>query len=314
MKIYKCIKDFNPVKNAVVTIGTFDGVHLGHLAVFNQMKQEAKKIDGETVVITFFPHPRIVLGNNIKDIKFIKTEANKIHHIEKAGIDHLIIVEFTKEFAAKTSEDFVKDMIMKYINPKIIIVGYDHHFGKKREGSFDRLLELAEKYEFEVVRVDAINNNDITVSSTIIRELLCDGNIAEANRLLGHEYSITGKVVPGQSMGRNMGFPTANIEVADEYKLIAAIGVYACRIKINDCTYLGMSNIGYRPTVDKSNDAAISIEVNIFDFNRNIYGSEITISFVKRIRDEKKFENIGALTNQLVKDKQTVVDMLAVIG
>lgn len=314
MKIYKCIKDFKPVKNAVVTIGTFDGVHLGHQAVFNQMKEEAKKINGETVVITFFPHPRIVLGNDNKDIKFIKTETNKIHHIEKAGIDHLIIVEFTKEFAASTSEDFVKDMIMKYIDPKVVIIGYDHHFGKKREGSFDRLTELGEQYGFKVVRVDVINNDNVTVSSTKIRTLLCEGSIAEANRLLGHEYSITGKVVSGQSMGRNMGFPTANIEVADEYKLIAAIGVYACHVQINDDTYLGMSNIGYRPTVDKSKDAAISIEVNVFDFNRDIYGSEITISFVKRIRDEKKFENIEALINQLVKDKQTVVDMLAVIG
>ena len=310
MKKYSCIKDFKPVKNSVVTIGTFDGVHLGHLAVFNQMKEEARKINGETVVITFFPHPRIVLGNNNKEIKFIKTEANKIRHIENAGIDHLIIVEFTKEFALKSSEEFVKDMIMKHINPAIMIVGYDHHFGREREGSFEKLTELGHKYGFEVKRVDATANDDVTVSSTKIRELLREGQVKEANRLLGHEYSITGKVIPGKSLGRNMGFPTANIEVADEYKLIAKIGVYACRVLVDDVTYFGMSNIGYRPTVDHDKDASITIEVNIFDFDRDIYKKEITISFVERIRDEKKFGNIEALIDQLGKDRKTTIGIL----
>ncbi len=310
MKKYSCIQDFKPVKNAVVTIGTFDGVHLGHLAVFNQMKKEAQKINGETVVITFFPHPRIVLGNDNKEIKFIKTENNKIRHIENAGIDHLIIVEFTKEFASRSSEEFVKDLIIKHINPSVMIVGYDHHFGKGREGSFERLTELGNKYGFEVKRVDATTNDNVTVSSTRIRELLREGRINEANKLLGHEYSITGKVVPGKSLGRNMGFPTANIEVADEYKLIAKIGVYACRVLFNNIIYKGMSNIGYRPTVEKSADAGISIEVNIFDFDKDIYGKEITIFFVERIRDERKFDTIRALIDQLRKDKKTSIEIL----
>lgn len=300
MKIYNCINDFNPVKNAVVTIGTFDGVHLGHQAVFKQMKAEAEKINGETVVITFFPHPRIVLGLDSSNLKFIKTEKKKIQHIENAGIDHLVIVEFTREFAQTSSEAFIKNLIIDKIHPKVLIIGYDHQFGNKREGSFGLLTKMGKQYGFVIKQVEAQDIGDITISSTKIRNLLKQGDIAGANKLLGHEYSITGKVVKGQSIGRNIGFPTANIEVGDEYKLIAAVGVYACRVHCLDHIYKGMSNIGFRPTVDHGN---LTIEVNIFDFDKDIYGKEITISFVERMRDEHKFENIEALKTQLAKDK-----------
>ena len=312
MKIYNCIKDFKPVNNAVVTIGTFDGVHLGHQAVFNQMKVEATKIGGETVVVTFYPHPRIVLEQENSNLKFIKTQEKKIQHIEKAGINHLIIVEFTKEFAKTTSEVFIKNLIIDIIHPKILISGYDHQFGNNREGSFELLNRLGKQSGFDVKQVDAKNIGKTTISSTKIRDLLIQGDITAANKLLGHEYSITGKVVRGQSIGHNIGFPTANIEVSDEYKLIAAVGVYACRVHYMDETYKGMANIGFRPTIDKVNilNVWITIEVNIFDFNKVIYGKDITISFVKRMRDEHKFENIEALKTQLALDKINTLKIL----
>jgi len=300
VKTYNCIKDFSSAKNTVVTIGAFDGVHLGHQEVFKQMLNEAEKIDGETVVITFSPHPRIVLGKDNTNLKFIKTERNKLQCIENAGIDHLIIVEFTKEFASIPSDVFIKDYIVNYIHPKVFIIGHDHQFGSNREGSKDVLELLSKKYGFVVKRVEAHDIDGVTISSTKIRNLLTEGNITEANKLLGHEYSITGKVIRGQSIGHNIGFPTANIKVADEYKLIAAVGVYACRVHCLGKTYKGMSNIGHRPTIDNGD---LAIEVNIFDFNSVIYGKEITISFVKRMRDEVKFENIEALKTQLALDK-----------
>lgn len=300
MKIYNCIKDFQPVINPVVTIGTFDGVHLGHQAVFEQMRVEAKRVKGETVVITFHPHPRIILGLDSSNLKFVKTEKKKIEHIAKAGIDNLIIIEFTKEFASISSEQFIKDLLVDYIHPKVLIIGYDHQFGNNREGSIELLTSMGNQYGFIVKKVESQDIGDITISSTKIRNLLNQGDIAGANKLLGHEYSITGKVVTGKSIGHNLGFPTANIEVADKYKLIAAVGVYACRVHFHGITYKGMSNIGFRPTIEQGD---LTIEVNIFDFDKNIYGKEITIAFVKRMRDEHKFENIEALKTQLAKDK-----------
>jgi len=312
VKIYNCIKDFKPIKNAVVTIGTFDGVHLGHVTVFNQMKTEAAIINGETVVVTFYPHPRIVLSLDSVNLKFIKTQEKKIQYIEKAGIDHLIIIEFTKKFAKTESDVFIKDLIIKKIHPKILIIGYDHQFGNNRKGSFKMLNNLSKEFGFVVKQVEARRIKEITISSTKIRNLLIQGNITEANSLLGHEYSITGKVVKGQSIGHNLGFPTANIEVRDEYKLIAAVGVYACRVHCMDKTYMGMANIGFRPTVEKRSKqyVGITIEVNIFDFDKAIYGKEITISFVKRMRDEHKFKNIEALKKQLIIDKINTLKIL----
>lgn len=307
MKIYNCIKDFKPVNNPVVTIGTFDGVHFGHQAIFKKMRDEAKKINGETIVITFFPHPRIVLGLDSSNLKFINTQERKVNRIEESGIDHLIVVTFTKQFAALSSYDFIKDLVVKKIKPVILITGYDHHFGKDRSGSFDELTELGIEFGFSVEKVEEQKTHDLTVSSTKIRRLLNTGKVSAANLLLGYEYSITGKVVRGKAIGRDLGFPTANIEIADEFKLIAAVGVYACRISWMGITYRGMSNIGYRPTI---NFGDLTIEVNIFDFDEQIYDEQITISFVERMRDEKKFENLEALKTQLVKDKKAALKLL----
>ena len=307
MKIYNCIKDFEPVKNTVVTIGTFDGVHLGHRAIFNKMMHEAVKIDGETVVITFYPHPRIVLGLDSSKLKFINTQEKKINRLELAGIDHLIIVSFTKQFAGISSYDFIKDFVVEKINPSKLIIGFDHHFGKNRRGSFDQLSELGREFGFSVEQVEEQKINDMPISSTKIRTLLEAGKVSAANMLLGYEYSITGKVVPGNAIGRGIGFPTANIEIADEFKLITANGVYACRVYWMGKSYKGMSNIGYRPTINKGE---LTIEGNIFNFDERIYDQQITISFVERMRDEKKFKDKEALIEQLKVDKVNALKLL----
>lgn len=307
MKIYNCIKDFQPVENTVVTIGTFDGVHLGHQAIFEKMKEDARKIKGYTVVITFYPHPRIVLGLDSENLCFINTQEKKINLIEEAGIDFLVIVQFTKEFASLSSEEFIADFVVKKVKPAKIVTGYDHHFGKDRSGSFELLSKMGKEYGFEVDKVEARLINDTKVSSTHIRKLLEAGKVKAANAFLGYEYSITGKVVKGHSLGRDMGFPTANIDVSDEYKLIAAVGVYACRVEYMGRKYKGMSNIGFRPTIDAGD---LTIEVNIFDFDQQIYNEEITIYFVDRMRDEHKFKNVEALIEQLVKDREHALRIL----
>lgn len=307
MKIYNCIKDFLPVDNAIVTIGTFDGVHHGHQAIFNKMREDAKKIKGYTVVITFYPHPRIVLGLDSTNLRFINTQEKKINRIEETGIDFLVIVPFTKDFASLSSEEFITDFVVEKVNPVKIVTGYDHHFGKDREGGFELLSKMGEKHGFEVEKVEAQIVNDLKVSSTRVRKLLEAGKVKAANSFLGYEYSITGKVVKGQSIGRDMGFPTANIEVSDEYKLIAAVGVYACRVEYMGKFYKGMSNIGFRPTI---NHGDLTIEVNIFEFDQQIYNEEITIYFVDRMRDEHKFKNIKALQKQLVKDREQALKIL----
>jgi len=307
LRVYENIEAFPELKNPVVTIGTFDGVHIGHQAIFNKMKEEAAKIGGETVVITFYPHPRIVLGLDNSQLRFINRQSKKIELLEKAGIGHLIIINFTKEFSLKSSDEFIKSLVIEKIKPAIIVIGYDHHFGKNREGNFELLDSYSKEYGFKLIQVPAQSFDEITVSSSKIRKLLEAGNVKEANALLGYIYSITGKVVRGKSIGKDIGFPTANIETGDEYKLIAAVGVYACLIEYKGKTYKGMSNIGFRPTIDHG---ALTIEVNIFDFDQQIYGEEITISFVERLRNEKKFESLGALVEQLHKDKKHTLAIL----
>ncbi len=300
MKIYQCIQDFKKVASPIVTIGTFDGVHLGHQAIFAKMKAEAKKTGGETVVITFFPHPRLVLYQDSVNLKFINTREKKIERLRKIGIDHLIIIPFTKKFAQNSSEQFITDYVVKYVHPAKIVIGYDHHFGKNREGNIDLLQRLKSRFHYEVEEVPPYYVDGAPVSSTRIRNLLHDGNVKEANKMLGYEYSITGVVVRGQRLGHTIGYPTANIEIPNEYKLIAANGVYACRVLLDNRMLKGMGNIGVRPTIDHGD---LTIEVNIFDFNEDIYDREITIQFVDRLRDEKKFKNLDALKDQLAKDK-----------
>ena len=307
MKIFNNIKDFIKINNPVVTVGTFDGVHTGHQKILNRMKEAAKTINGETVLVTFYPHPRLVLHSDSKNLKFINTQEKKVKLLEKFGLDNLIIIPFTLEFAKTSSADFVKNILVDVIQTRKLIVGYDHHFGKNRLGDFSILYDLGRKYGFDVERVQAQNVNNINVSSTKIRNALKEGKIKTANQLLGYDYSITGKVVEGNKIGRKIGFPTANIDLENEYKLIAANGVYACRIEWKGKIYKGMGNIGVRPTVNNSD---LTIEVHIFDFNEKIYNETICISFTDRIRDEIKFDNLEKLRQQLVKDREKVQAIL----
>lgn len=307
MKVYKDIANFKGSNYSVVTVGTFDGLHVGHQHIIKRMKEIALKNNGDTILVTFDPHPRLVLNNSHEPIKFISTHQRKQLLLEQFGIDDKIIIPFTKEFAATPSEVFIKDYLVDKLKVKKLIVGYDHHFGKNREGNYTQLKKLGEKYDFEVEEIPAQYIDDVAVSSTKIRKALCDGNIKFANKMLGYNYSITGKVVPGNKIGRTIGFPTANIDISDDYKLICLGGVYACFVEIDGKTYKGMGNIGTRPTVGIN---GLVTEVHIFNFDQDIYNKEITISFIDRIRDEQKFENLDALHKQLELDKETVLGIL----
>jgi riboflavin kinase/FMN adenylyltransferase len=307
LKVYTNISDFKGSRYSVVTVGTFDGLHVGHQQIIKRMKEIAVENHGDTILVTFDPHPRLVLNATNSPIKFISTQEKKQLLLEEFGIDHKIIIRFTKEFAATPSEVFVKDYLVDKLKVRKLIVGYDHHFGKNREGNYTQLKNLGGQYGFEVEEVPAQYIDDVPVSSTKIRKALSEGNIKLANRMLGYNYSITGKVIPGNKIGRTIGFPTANIEIGDAYKLICLGGVYACQVEVEGKIYNGMGNIGTRPTVGIN---GIVTEVHIFDFDEDIYGKEITISFIDRIRDEKKFESLDALHEQLEKDKRTVLGIL----
>lgn len=308
MKIYHDLNDFKKIKNPVVTVGTFDGVHVGHQEIFRRMQEMAIQDGGETVVVTFHPHPRLVVHSDNKNLRFINTLEKKYRLIEKTGIDHLVIIPFTPEFSKLSSRKFVKQYLVDRIGVFKLVIGYDHHFGKNREGDIAALKLMGKEYGFMVEEVPARFIHNIAVSSTQIRNALRLGEVRLASDLLGYEYSIMGKVVPGRKIGRDIGFPTANIELQDEYKLISAVGVYACRIEMDGEMYHGMGNIGYRPTVDHGD---LTIEVHIFDFNREIYDETITIYFVERIRDEIRFGSLEALRKQLVKDKERVERLLS---
>ena len=307
MKTYYDINDFNKVPNAVVTIGTFDGVHRGHQEILKNMVYRAKEIGGESVVVTFFPHPRQVLSSD-STIKFITTQEEKIRHLEALGIDNLIIIKFTKEFAAKSSEEFITDCIVKNIQPAVLIIGYDHHFGKGRTGDFEMLFELGNKYHFIVEKIQEQDVDNVAVSSTKIRHFLENGDIKNANKLLGYEFSYSGKVIHGQQVGHKMGYPTANIDVSEEFKLIERQGVYATFAEIDGQSFPAMTYIGKRPTMYDNRPQ--SIESHIIGFDKDLYGKEIKIRFVDFVRDDKKFDNFEALKHQIGVDEQTIINIL----
>lgn len=308
MKIYSTLQDFKPIKNAVVTIGTFDGVHCGHNVVIEQLKKAAKKINGETVVLTFFPHPRMVIFPDDNDLRLLNTIAERTELLEKAGVDHLIIHRFTKEFSRISAVDFVRTILADGLHAKKVIIGYDHHFGRNREGNFEDLKAFGELYGFSVEEIPAQDIQQINISSTKIRSSLIEGEINAANQFLGHSYFLKGKVVEGEKIGRAMGFPTANIEVDAWYKLIPKNGVYAVKVEVKGSFYNGMLNIGNRPTV---NGKAQTIEVHIFNFNTDIYSETIVIHFIARIRNEITFDDLTQLKNQLTLDKITSEKILS---
>lgn len=307
MNIYHGIEDFSKLNYAVVTSGTFDGVHVGHRKILNRLKEIAKNNNGETVVITYWPHPRLVLYPDQADIKLLNTFEEKADLLKKEGIDHLIRIPFTKSFSQLTSQEFITKILVDKIGTQKLVIGYDHRFGKNREGSFDHLKVHSSTYGFDVEEIPRQDVDHLTVSSTKIRSSLLKGDVVTSSELLGRDFSLTGRVVKGEKIGRIIGFPTANIEIEFKHKLIPADGAYAVLIKYCDDTYKGMLNIGFRPTV---RGKLKTIEVNIFDFDKDIYGENISLFFKKKIRDEMKFSDIEALKDQLSKDRESAMDIL----
>ena len=307
VKVYNNISEFSPVPDATVTIGTFDGVHKGHNKILNRLKEAAREMNGESVLLTFYPHPRMVLQPDVR-VEMLNSQREKIKLLREAGIQHLIIHPFTIDFSRTESATFVRDILVNQIKTKKLVIGYDHHFGKNREGSFEYLRELAHVYEFEVEEISALDIDDVNVSSTKIRRALKAGKPKQAGEYLGYNYEVTGKVVEGKKLGRTLGFPTANIKPEADEKLIPANGVYAIKAHVNNQTRYGMLNIGEKPTV--SNAHEITIEAHLFDFNEDLYGRDLTLSFLKRVRDEIKFESPEQLAQQLKADHEAVKAML----
>lgn len=308
MKVYNNFGDYKKVPNAIVTIGTFDGVHLGHQAILKDMVRTAKEIGGETVVITFYPHPRQVLNIDSSNLRFINTQEEKLKHLEELGIDNVIVVNFTKEFSTISSESFISDYIVKHIAPIKLVIGYDHHFGKNRMGDFNLLHDMKNKYGFELQRIDAQDVENIAVSSTKIRHSLNQGDVVRANALLGYQFAYIGKVVEGNRIGREIGYRTANLSINKEYRLIETPGVYATYVDYDNKVYKSMTYIGRKPTVN--NEDTENIEVHIFDFNQDIYDKDIKVRFVSKIRDEHKFESLDDLKKQIEKDEMIIKEIL----
>lgn len=294
----------------VVTMGIFDGVHRGHRSLIDDLVLRAREERGESVVITFFPHPRLVLQQGKKNLSLLTTMDEKKSLLEKTNIDHLIVIEFNKQFSKIKACDFVKDILVERIGTKHLLLGYNHHFGRSGEGDFNTIQQCAGSLNFRVEQVQGLHAEEGVISSSIIREALMTGRLDEANKLLGYYYSVSGTVVEGRKIGRSIGFPTANIKPGDQYKLIPSNGVYAVEVQIDGVTHPGMLSIGSNPTVN--NDKRIrSIEVNIIDFDEDIYGKQITVLFRKRLRDEKKFDSIEQLSAQMNLDKQNTIKLLS---
>jgi riboflavin kinase/FMN adenylyltransferase len=301
MKRFNNINEFNCKKSTIITIGTFDGVHLGHQKILKKLNVEAENNGLESSVLTFFPHPRTVL-NPDSTLKLINTIEERISLFKKSKIDNLIVHPFTKEFSELDSEDYVKNILVDQLKAKIVLIGYDHKFGKNRTADINNLKEYGIKYNFEVIEIKAEEINDIAISSTKIRNSIEEGDIQLTNSYLGYEFSFFGKVVKGNSIGKTLGFPTANIKIGTDLKLIPKNGVYLISTIINQKIIFGMMNIGIKPT---TNENTKSIEVNLFDFNQDLYDTNITIYIKQFLREEIKFDSLNELKLQIEKDKIT---------
>jgi riboflavin kinase/FMN adenylyltransferase len=309
VKVHYALNKFKGI-NPVVTIGTFDGVHLGHRKVLARLKEIAADLNGETVIFTFHPHPRQVLTPEEHNLRLINTLDEKIELLRMEGIDHVIVYPFTEDFSNLTYAEFVEHILVEKMKTACLVVGYDHKFGKGRQGDFAYLQQCAENYHIILERLDVLLLDEISISSTRIREALEYGDIRKANHNLGYPYELHGWVVEGRQLGRKIGFPTANVEASETAKLIPGYGVYAVKIKIAGTIRNGMLNIGTRPTFSNNADAR-SIEVNIFDFDEIIYGKEISLIFIDKIRDEHKFPDKEALIEQLHRDKMMAMQILS---
>lgn len=304
MKIFNSISSFHSSKPTIVTIGTFDGVHLGHKKILDQIIANAHTLDCESLVLTFFPHPRIILQEGT-EMKQLNTLDEKKALLENLGIDNLVIHPFDKEFSRLTAEEFVKEVLVDRFKLKKIIIGHDHRFGRNRTANIDDLVVFGETYGFAVEQISAKEINEVSISSTKIRKALDEGDVELANEYLGYNYTLTGVVSKGKQLGRTIGYPTANISIEEDYKLIPANGVYIAKSHINGAPVFGMMNIGTRPTV---NGTSQSIEIHFFDFNQDLYNQKITVSLLKKMRAEQKFDSLEALKSQLGTDKEMALN------
>ena len=311
MKIHRDLNGFY-AHNPVLTVGTFDGVHLGHRKIIARLHDLAKAINGESVIFTFDPHPRKIVAPAETNLRLLTTLDEKIELFEQSGIDHLIVYPFTPEFAQLTYEQFVEQILVGQIHTKSLVVGYDHKFGRGRQGDFEFLKECADRHEFQIEKLDVLLVNESNVSSTKIREAIQIGDFTTANAFLGYSFVLHGTVVEGQKLGRQIQFPTANIEASDPDKIIPGYGVYAVQAKVQNKTYHGMLNIGSRPTVNRNADHR-SIEVHLFDFDSDIYGEHLELIFFRKLREEQKFESLDALKEQLAKDKANTISFFQAI-
>ncbi len=307
MKIFYSIENIK-INKPVLTVGTFDGVHLGHKDLLLHLVKKAKEIGGESVVFSFFPHPRQVIFPDSVELKHLNTQKEKIKLLEDIGVDNLIIYPFTKEFAEFDSCYFINNILHKQLDVNVLVVGHDHHFGRDRQGDFDKLKQCAKPLGIELEKVGAFKVNNVNVSSTKIRNALIDGKIQKANAFLGYNFSLHGKVVHGNKIGRQINFPTANLYIIDVNKIIPKDGVYAVEVLVGNEKHQGMLNIGKKPTVKRT--IYSTVEVHIFDFEKTIYDSQITIFFKEFVREEIKFENLDELKIQLTKDKKLVLNVL----
>ena len=305
----KFIHESISMNQPVATIGIFDGVHTGHRFILDHLKREALKYGGESVVVTLWPHPQILLNRDRRKFNLLHTREEKIRELERSGIDQLIFIPFDKEVASLTACDFVKGYLLDKLGIEVLLVGYDNRFGRDRQGDSEGLLKCAELNQLRIEKLPEFNSDLGRVSSTAIRESILKGDLEGAGSMLGYPYYLAGTIVEGNHIGRKMGFPTANVHPLDPYKLIPMNGVYAIRTELRGKTYNGMLNIGFRPTIDSAS-AVKTIEAHLFDVSGDFYDERVVIHFVKRVRDEMKFSGIDALKQQLEKDKMSIKQML----
>lgn len=306
MRIFRDLNELAEFNNSVVTIGTFDGVHLGHQKILNKLKNEADEINGESLLFTFYPHPRMVIFPDSHNLKLIQTIDEKIASLRDFGLDNVIIYPFTKDFSRLTAFEFVRDILVHKLKVKKLVIGYDHQFGRNREGDIEFLKETANIFDFEVIEISAEEINEVNVSSTKIRNSITDGNIDKANEFLGKPFQVQGQVVKGKKLGRKIGYPTINLQLNNEHKIMPLDGVYAVQVSVGIEQYFGMMNIGVNPTIADEMNEQKKYEVHLFDFDQDIYGENVIVLFRKFVRKEKTFDNLDELKLQIKADENNI--------
>lgn len=303
MNVFKGFEQVNNISRPILTIGTFDGVHLGHQKIIQQLNEIAENVNGESVLFTFYPHPRMVLFPDNNGLKLIQTQAEKLQKLQRTGLKNVVVYPFSKDFSRVSAVNFIRDFLVNELNVHTVIIGYDHQFGKNREGSLSLLQELAPVYDFNVIEIKAQDIDDVNVSSTKIRTALTSGDIVTANKYLGEPFELTGKVVHGQKIGRSLGYPTANLDLESDVKIIPKDGVYFVKVFLEQRKpFIGILNIGMRPTIYDNEHQ--TIEVHILDFKEEIYGKHLTLVLLERLRNEIKFDSKDQLQEQIIKDEK----------